>query len=318
MHHAVHDKCRTSHVSAILEQRDEEEQNHNLGQEDQHASHAADDSVNQQVAQDAIGHDLANPVSQPADAVLDPLLGIGSQRECGLKHQPHQYQQDGQCQPAVGQQAVHRVAGLGLIGGSVRVGGEGFGQRTTHKSILQVGDDAHDVAVVVALDVMPHVGRGTLHRLGIVLAVEQFDGMLVVLDDLEYRVTVKAGTHSGQFFQAILDEGAIVHIVVGGLLFALFDGVHHGLEHILDATSVIGRERHHASAQQPAHHLDVQFVTALLQFVPHVQRHHHGDVHVHELGGQVQVALQVAGIDDVEDGVGMIVADVGADIHFLW
>ena len=141
--------------------------------------------------------------------------------------------------------------------------------------------------------------------------------MLVVLNDFEHRVTVQLRAHSAQFLDAVFDQCAVVHVVVTGFLFALVDGVDCGLQHFFHAMTVKGCHGNHPGAQQSAHHFDVQMVAAFLQLVPHVQCNHHGNVHVHDLGGQVQIAFQIAGINDVQDGVGMVVADVGAHIHLL-
>ena len=142
--------------------------------------------------------------------------------------------------------------------------------------------------------------------------------MLVILDDLEHRITVQIRAHRSQFFQAILNQWAIVDVVVKCLLFTLINGIHCRLQYFFNAIPVISGQWHHASAQQATHHLDVQFVSALFQFIPHVQCNNHGDVHVHELGCEVQVTLQVSGINNIEYRIGMIIPDIGADIHFLW
>ena len=141
--------------------------------------------------------------------------------------------------------------------------------------------------------------------------------MLVILNDFQHSVSVQGGAHLAQLLQAVFNQRAIVHIMVFRLLLALVDSGHRGFKHILYAMAIIGCQWHHARPQQATQHLDVEAVAALLQFVPHVQCHHHRDVHVHQLSGQVQVALQIAGIHDIEDGVGMIVADIGAHIHLL-
>ena len=141
--------------------------------------------------------------------------------------------------------------------------------------------------------------------------------MLVVLDDFEHGVAVQGGAHVAQSLDAVLNQGAVVHVVVTCFLLALVDGVHRGLQHLFHAMAVKGGHGHHAGTQQTAHHLDVQFVAAFFQLIPHVQGYHHGYVHVHDLGGQVQVALQIAGVNDIQDGVRVVVADVGAHIHLL-
>lgn len=55
----------------------------------------------------------------------------------------------------------------------------------------------------------------------------------------------------------------------------------------------------------------------LIHHVHHVQRHHHGQADFNELGGQIQVALEVGGVHDVEDGVGFFIDEIIAGNDFL-
>ena len=86
VHDAVHNESRTCHVAAVLQQRNKEEQNQNLRQEYEHTAHAADDTVNDQIFEDAVRHSAPDPFSNPADALLNPSLRIGAQGKCRLKH----------------------------------------------------------------------------------------------------------------------------------------------------------------------------------------------------------------------------------------
>ena len=61
----------------------------------------------------------------------------------------------------------------------------------------------------------------------------------------------------------------------------------------------------------------VKFVTARLHLVIHIERAHHAQVHVDQLGGEVEVALDVAGIKHVDDHVGGVVNDLLADIKLF-
>ena len=49
-------------------------------------------------------------------------------------------------------------------------------------------------------------------------------------------------------------------------------------------------------------HVDV--VAVLLHLVHKVERYDHRPLQLQKLGGQVEVALNVGGVDDVDDGVG--------------
>ena len=63
--------------------------------------------------------------------------------------------------------------------------------------------------------------------------------------------------------------------------------------------------------------VDIEFVATAEQLVVHVESHHHGDIHIDELGGEVEVALEVASIYDIEDDVWVFLDDVLAYVEFL-
>ncbi len=54
-----------------------------------------------------------------------------------------------------------------------------------------------------------------------------------------------------------------------------------------------------------------------MHLVVHVEGADHFEVHVDELSGEVEVALYVAGVDDVDDDVGCVVDDLPSDVHFF-
>ena len=74
---------------------------------------------------------------------------------------------------------------------------------------------------------------------------------------------------------------------------------------------------HDLAAQRLAQLLPVDLVPVLADQVDHVDRHHHGDAQLDELGGQVQVALHVGAVHDVQDGVGLLAHQVAAGHDLL-
>ena len=53
--------------------------------------------------------------------------------------------------------------------------------------------------------------------------------------------------------------------------------------------------------------LCVDFIAALFHGVHHVERDDHGHVDFHKLRGQIEVALEVGRIDDIDDAIGLFV-----------
>ena len=62
-------------------------------------------------------------------------------------------------------------------------------------------------------------------------------------------------------------------------------------------------------------HMDV--VPVFLDHIHHVDRHHHRDAELGELGGQIQVAFQVGAVDDVQDRIRPVVDEVIAGHHLF-
>ena len=84
------------------------------------------------------------------------------------------------------------------------------------------------------------------------------------------------------------------------------DGVIHQLRHAL---VLRGGNRHHRHAQLSLHGVDVDASAVGRDLVHHVQGHHHGHSHLQKLHGQIQVPLDVGGVHDVDDAVGLFVQD---------
>ena len=61
----------------------------------------------------------------------------------------------------------------------------------------------------------------------------------------------------------------------------------------------------------------VDVVASFLGLVEHIESAHHADVHIDELSGEIEVALQVAGVDDVDDDIGSVLDELLAYIEFL-
>ena len=83
-------------------------------------------------------------------------------------------------------------------------------------------------------------------------------------------------------------------------------GMIHQLADTLVAGSANGNNRH---AQQALEQVDVHGAAVGRHLVHHVERNDHGAVELHKLQRQVQVTLDVGGVDDIDDGVGMLIQD---------
>ena len=80
-------------------------------------------------------------------------------------------------------------------------------------------------------------------------------------------------------------------------------GGHGGLCRLHDAVALQRRDLHDLAAELAAQLCDVDLVAVLADDVHHVDGDDHGDAKLGQLGGQVEVALEVGAVDDVQDGV---------------
>lgn len=64
------------------------------------------------------------------------------------------------------------------------------------------------------------------------------------------------------------------------------------------------------TAQLSAQLLQVDLIAVLADEIDHVDSHDHGDAQLDELSGQVQVALDVGAINDVQDGIGLLLDQI--------
>ena len=90
-----------------------------------------------------------------------------------------------------------------------------------------------------------------------------------------------------------------------------------GLRRGHDTVTLQGRDLHDLAAELLRELPDVDLVAALAHDVHHVHGHDHRDAQLGQLRGQVQVALKVRAVDNVEDGVRPLVDQVVAGDDLL-
>ena len=93
---------------------------------------------------------------------------------------------------------------------------------------------------------------------------------------------------------------------------ALLGGGDGHLSGLLAALVLQGGDLDGLAAQLLGQLVQVDLVAVLADEVDHIDGHDHGDAQLDQLGGQIEVALDVGAIDDVEDGVGLLVDQVAA------
>ena len=108
----------------------------------------------------------------------------------------------------------------------------------------------------------------------------------------------------------IFNRGVETHLgscrALGG---RLLDGVLHEL---IDAGVLQGGNFYHGAAQLVGKLGHIDFVAVLLHQIGHIERHHYGQAQVYDLRGEVQVALEVCGVNQIDYRIGTILDQVVA------
>ena len=247
-------------------------------------------------------------------AVVRPVGSGGANGDHGdVVHQEHDHGENGQTQPAVGHDAVDLIGSGQLTGVLFLVAGlDDLGD--VHVAL--VGDDGLGIVVQLLLGGLD-VSLDVLHGLSGDVQLGQY--LVVALKDLDgvpALLLLGHAVHGG-----LLDMGdSVLHRAgegvhgdgLGGL-----GGLDGGLGGLHDALALQGGDLHDLAAQLAAQLFHVDLVAVLADHVHHVDGDNNGDAQLGQLGGQVQVTLQVRAVDDVQDSVGALVDQVVTGHHLF-
>ena len=323
----VHEERDARHVARVLQEREEEEHGHDDRRDGQHRADGVEDAADHEGVQHRVhasGREAhVSRGRERVDARCDEIL----QREADdvereEEHGPHDEHEHGDGRVPSGQHAVDLAASLQLARGMRlhdRGGHDLLDKREAHVRdgggavqaallLHLVHDVLHGVELVlVQRKGLPHVGVA-LHQLRRRKAHGDVRADGVVLYQVHDRV--QAAVHG-----AAVVAGVAEVLPAGKLLVARhMDRVAHELVHAL---ALDGGYGHHGNAQHVLHQVHVDRAAVALDLVHHVEREHHGLVQLHQLHRQVQVALDVRGVHDVDDGVWLLLQYVLAAHELL-
>ena len=189
-----------------------------------------------------------------------------------------------------------------------------------------------DAALADALDVgETHVGHGRAavepalglhlqddvfeHFFFVLIQGELFQDPLIALDELAGR-EAQGQAVGGRVVldqvadrvQAAVDRAAVVvraaEVLAQGplLVFGHMDRV---LDQLVDALILRRGDRHDRDAQHGLHRVDVHAAAVACHLIHHVEGDDHRHVHFQKLHRQVEVALDVRGVHDIDDAPGL-------------
>ena len=219
---------------------------------------------------------------------------------------------------------------LGKCASDVTVFGIGDGVLDVHAlavdrhTVFLVALVFHQGVAALLVEMLGNLVTHLEHAAVGVVGGDELLHLLVVLEQLDAEETggeFVAETVGVEFLTHLVDAGfqflAVVDVnVADGVVLALVD-LDNLAEQVVDtlARTPFGGDDGHTEQRREL--VAVELVAMFLELVEDVQRHHHRDVHVDKLGGEVEIAFQVGGVDHVEDDVGMFLYDMFADIEFF-
>ena len=167
--------------------------------------------------------------------------------------------------------------------------------------LLHLHDDMFDHLFFVLVKLQCFLNAGVaLHQLGGGKTHRDARRLGVILD--EVQDAVDAAVHRA----AVVILAAKIHAPGALLILCHMDGVIYQLVHALVFGGGDGDDR---DAQHGLHLVDAHRAAVAAHLVHHVQCQHHGDIQLHQLHSQVEVALDVGGIHDVDDAGGLFADD---------
>lgn len=286
-------------------------------------AHAADDAVDQHVADGAGGQQGVDALANPPDERLNPPLGVGAEAERAPEHQPHEEEEDGEAPQLVGHQRVdeRRCGAFGPL-----AGGERLLERSGDEAVLLVGNRRLDILAQRLGDAL-RLAVANLHPLGEAFAAAQpLLDLVVALEHLHRVVARREGL--GQLAavfvhvavepaDALLDHGTQTDVDVAHPLVAVLVDRNHGVEQRFDALVVARLDGNHRHAEHAAQTVVVERGAAGVQLVVHVERHYDARVYINQFGSQIEVAFEVRGHHRVDNHVGVVLLDVAAHVALL-
>ena len=318
--HLIHDKGHARHVSRVFQNGEEQEEHDDNRKEGQHAAHARKHTVDSQRAHHVVGSERLEARIGRGDDDRDAVLHESLQcRANHAKRQPkdeaHDHQERRNGRVATRQDAVD-LDGAHVLAALVRLD-DAAPTHVADKAKAHIGQRGQAVGAGLAL----HLGNDVLDSVELVaIQMKRLGHQLVALNQLGRRKAHRDVRRHGMVLDQVSNavdaamQRAAVRTVGRAEVQATgalaeprhVQGMIHQLADTLVAGSANGNNGH---AQQALEQVDVHGAAVGGYLVHHVERDDHGAVELHELQCQVQVTLDVGGVNDVNDGVRALVED---------
>ena len=316
----IHNKGHARHVAGVFQNGEEQKEHDDDRQEGQHAAHAREHTVDRQRAHHVVGAKRLEARigrgNDDRDAVLHKALQRGADH---AKRQPkdeaHDEDERRNGRVAPGQDAVD-FDGAHVLAALVRLD-HAAPAHIADKAKAHVGQRGQAVGACLAL----HLSNDVLDGVELVtIQVKCFGYQLIALNQLGRREAHRnmrrcsmVLNQVGNTVDAAVQRAAVRAVgrakvqATGALAESCHvQGMLHELADTLVAGGANGNDRH---AQQALEQIDVHGAAVGRYLVHHVERDDHGAIELHELQRQIQIALDVGGIDDVDNRIGVLIKD---------
>ena len=326
MHELVHDESRAGHVPAVLHDGNEEVQDKDVGQEHQHAAHACDDAVHHQVLGPSVRHPGRHFLSKPGHRRVYPVHGILADGKRRPENEPQKQDKDGERRPLVGYERVNPVC-EGASGTLLLIPLIGLGQGTLDEGILGIHDGTLQRGSHQGLNALLLVGAciGNVLDIAAILLQQLFNIFVTfqVFDGqvsggvlcLEFLIVSNVRLH---MLDSELNLRSVVDVDMPrqfGILVLIDPD--NGIEEFGDSFPAAAYRGTHRHTQKVSQLHRVQLISLVAELVVHIERHHHAKVHVNELCGKIEVALDVGSVHHIHHHVRHSLQEVLSNIKLF-
>ena len=226
-------------------------------------------------------------------------------RNGDVVHAEHDDHKDRQTQDTVGNHAVD-LLGSAHLGRSL---GEALVNDVRDDAIALAGDDGLGVVVAVLLA----LGDQLLHASSLLLSeVDELAGVRVALEQLDGVIAALFGGNACR--QIVLD--VVQNVLDGGIELVLrhlalrSSGLLDLIEQLRDALVLKSGDHHDRATELLGELVRIDLIAVLLDQVGHVEGDDHGQAGLDNLKRQVQVTLEVGGVDHLDDNIGLAAHEV--------
>ena len=120
-----------------------------------------------------------------------------------------------------------------------------------------------------------------------------------------------------QMFDRLFQNISIIDVNVTDDRILLFIDLNDPIEKCFNPHAGFTDGGYDWCSNHPAQTLMVELVASLLQFVIDIECNDHPHIHVDQLGREIEVSLQIGGVQDVQDDIGLLLIQMMPDIQFF-